>query len=88
IKDLLFPDTCVCQMNDGHLVESLQEAFLKTVVSRGGSNCVMVVLGEHAGKVEWILERELERGWTLVQLGQDQKVLPLCYDSICHYLGG
>ncbi|NWY22878.1 GPKOW protein, partial [Aphelocoma coerulescens] len=65
----------------------LREASLETVVPRGSSDRVMVVLGEHAGKVGQILEREPERGRALVQLGRDA-VLPLPYDSICHYLGG
>ncbi|NWW00745.1 GPKOW protein, partial [Machaerirhynchus nigripectus] len=90
------------------------EASLETVVPRGSSDRVMVVLGEHAGKVSAtpapsplpkqapsapeprlpqvgrILEREPERGRALVQLGRDAapQVLPLPYDSICHYLGG
>ncbi|XP_039428498.1 G-patch domain and KOW motifs-containing protein [Corvus cornix cornix] len=87
IEDLLAPDTCVCRTDDGRLVEGLREASLETVVPRGSSDRVMVVLGEHAGKVGQILEREPERGRALVQLGRDA-VLPLPYDSICHYLGG
>ncbi|NXC02830.1 GPKOW protein, partial [Orthonyx spaldingii] len=68
----------------------LREASLETVVPRGSSDRVMVVLGEHAGKVGRILQREPERGRALVQLGRDAAppVLPLPYDSICHYLGG
>ncbi|XP_058684597.1 LOW QUALITY PROTEIN: G-patch domain and KOW motifs-containing protein-like [Poecile atricapillus] len=90
IEDLLAPDTCVCRTDDGRLVEGLREASLETVVPRGSSDRVMVVLGEHKGKVGRILEREPERGRALVQLGRDAapQVLPLPYDSICHYLGG
>ncbi|KAM4878307.1 G-patch domain and KOW motifs-containing protein isoform 2-T2 [Sylvia borin] len=87
IEDLLAPDTCVCRTDDGHLVEGLREASLETVVPRGSSDRVMVVLGEHVGKVGRILERQPERGRALVQLGRDS-VLALPYDSICHYLGG
>ncbi|NXQ60085.1 GPKOW protein, partial [Anthoscopus minutus] len=67
------------------------KASLETVVPRGSSERVMVVLGKHAGQVGRILEREPERGRALVQLGRDTaapQVLPLPYDSICHYLGG
>lgn len=90
IEDLPAPDTCVCRTDDGHLVEGLREASLETVVPRGGSERVMVVLGEHAGKVGRILERDAERGRALVQLGRDAapQVLSLPYDNICHYLGG
>ncbi|XP_014117345.1 PREDICTED: G patch domain and KOW motifs-containing protein [Pseudopodoces humilis] len=90
IEDLLAPDTCVCRTDDGRLVEGLREASLETVVPRGSSDRVMVVLGEHKGKVGRILEREPERGRALVRLGRGAapQVLPLPYDSICHYLGG
>ncbi|NXB33093.1 GPKOW protein, partial [Eulacestoma nigropectus] len=87
IEDLLSPDTCVCRTDDGRLVEGLREASLETVVPRGGSGRVMVVLGKHAGKVGRILEREPERGRALVQLGWESQVLPLPYDYICHFLG-
>ncbi|NXB01418.1 GPKOW protein, partial [Cnemophilus loriae] len=91
IEDLLSPDTCVCRTEDGRLVEGLQEAPLETVVPQVNSDHVVVVLGQHVGKVGrkvgQILEREPERGRALVQLGWDPQVLPLPYDSICHYLG-
>ncbi|NXX31594.1 GPKOW protein, partial [Nicator chloris] len=87
-KDVLSRDTCTCQMDNGHLVEGLQEASLETVVPWDGSNHVMLVLGEHAGQVGQLLEQKLERGRALVQMGWDPQMLPLPYDSICHYLGG
>ncbi|XP_066426527.1 G-patch domain and KOW motifs-containing protein isoform X2 [Molothrus aeneus] len=89
IEDLLSPDTCVCRTDDGRLVEGLREASLETVVPRGSSERVMVVLGEHAGTLGRILERDSARGRALVQLGRaGPAVLPLPFDSICHYLGG
>ncbi|NXN83968.1 GPKOW protein, partial [Bombycilla garrulus] len=88
IEDVLCPDACVCRTDDGRLVEGLREASLETVVPRGDFDRVMVVLGEHAGLVGRILERQPERGRALVQLGRDPQVLPLPYDAICHYLGG
>uniref|UniRef100_A0A8C3NC65 G-patch domain and KOW motifs-containing protein n=1 Tax=Geospiza parvula TaxID=87175 RepID=A0A8C3NC65_GEOPR len=64
----------------------LREASLETVVPRGSAERVMVVLGEHLGR---ILERDALRGRALVQLGRaGPAVLPLPFDSICHYLGG
>ncbi|NWV25318.1 GPKOW protein, partial [Origma solitaria] len=87
IEDLLSPDTCVCRTDDGRLVEGLRGASLETVVPRGASDRVMAVLGEHAGKVGRILEREPVRARALVQLGRDPQVLSLPYDSICHFLG-
>ncbi|NXS10070.1 GPKOW protein, partial [Neodrepanis coruscans] len=90
VEDLLTPHSCVCRTEEGRLVEGLHSSSLETVIPRGGSERIMVVLGEHRGKVGRILERDPERGRALVQLGRPgaPQVLSLPYDSICHYLGG
>ncbi|NXL69153.1 GPKOW protein, partial [Chordeiles acutipennis] len=56
---------------------------------RGEADRVMVVLGEHAGRVGRILEREPARNRALVQLEREEagQVVLLDYDAICHYLG-
>ncbi|NWW97870.1 GPKOW protein, partial [Caloenas nicobarica] len=68
----------------------LRAAMLETVVPRGDSDRVMVVLGEHAGRVGRILRREPGKNRALVQLDRDEagRVVPLDYDAICHYVGG
>ncbi|NXI36095.1 GPKOW protein, partial [Galbula dea] len=70
--------------------KGLREAMLETVIPRGQGDRVMVVLGQHAGKVGHILQREPERSRALVQLERAGagKVLALDYDGICHYVGG
>ncbi|NXD74246.1 GPKOW protein, partial [Eolophus roseicapillus] len=91
VEDMVTPDTCVCRTDEGLLVEGLREAMLETVIPRGDNDCVMVVLGEHRGKVGRILEREPARSRALVQLQRDEaggRVVPLDYDAICHYVGG
>ncbi|XP_054033168.1 G-patch domain and KOW motifs-containing protein [Dryobates pubescens] len=90
VEDMLTPDSCVCRTDEGRLVEGLREAMLETVIPRGAGDRVMVVLGEHTGKVGRILEREPGRSRALVQLERDAagRVVPLDYDLICHYVGG
>ncbi|NXY83051.1 GPKOW protein, partial [Alcedo cyanopectus] len=90
VEDMETPETCVCRTDEGRLVEGLRESMLETVIPRGPGDRVMVVLGEHAGKVGRILEREPGRSRALVQLERDEagRVVPLEYDAICHYLGG
>uniref|UniRef100_A0A8V5GW69 G-patch domain and KOW motifs-containing protein n=1 Tax=Melopsittacus undulatus TaxID=13146 RepID=A0A8V5GW69_MELUD len=91
VEDMVTPDTCVCRTDQGLLVEGLTEAMLETVIPRGDSDRVLVVLGEHRGKVGRILEREPGRSQALVQLLRDEAaghVVPLDYDAICHYVGG
>ncbi|NXX87432.1 GPKOW protein, partial [Urocolius indicus] len=51
VEDMASPDSCTCRTDEGQLVEGLQEAMLETVIPRGDADRVMVVLGEHRGKV-------------------------------------
>ncbi|NXT30539.1 GPKOW protein, partial [Syrrhaptes paradoxus] len=90
VEDMVTPSTCVCRTDEGTLVEGLKEAMLETVIPRGEAERVMVVLGEHAGRLGRILEREPERSRAVVQLQRDEagRVVTLDYDAICHYVGG
>ncbi|XP_068785393.1 G-patch domain and KOW motifs-containing protein isoform X2 [Struthio camelus] len=90
VEDVVSGDTCVCRTDEGRLVEGLREAMLETVIPRGEADRVMVVLGQHAGKVGRILERDPARSRALVQLQREAagRVLALDYDAICHYVGG
>ncbi|NWI47749.1 GPKOW protein, partial [Picathartes gymnocephalus] len=80
IEDLLAPDTCVCRTDDGRLVEGEPPR-------EGNLGAPLTPPFPQVGR---ILEREPDRGRALVQLGRAAaaQVLPLPYDSICHYLGG
>nr|XP_048688656.1 G-patch domain and KOW motifs-containing protein [Caretta caretta] len=90
IEDVLSPDTCVCRTEEGQVLDGIREAMLETVIPRGSADWVMVVLGEHAGRVGRILQRDQQRSRALVQLQHDEDgdVLALDYDAVCHYVGG
>ncbi|XP_074873580.1 G-patch domain and KOW motifs-containing protein [Carettochelys insculpta] len=90
IEDVLSPDTCVCRTEEGRVLDGIQETMLETVIPKGAADWVMVVLGEHAGRVGRILQRDQQRSRALVQLqrSEDGDVLALDYDAVCHYVGG
>ncbi|XP_026518864.1 G-patch domain and KOW motifs-containing protein-like [Terrapene carolina triunguis] len=90
IEDVLSPDTCVCRTEEGQVLDGIREAMLETVIPRGAADWVLVVLGEHAGRVGRILQRDQQRSRALVQLQRDEDgdVLALDYDAVCHYVGG
>nr|XP_060619107.1 G-patch domain and KOW motifs-containing protein [Anolis sagrei ordinatus] len=89
IEDVLKPDTCVCRTEEGRILDGIQESMLETVIPRSDSDQIMVVLGEHAGRVGRILRRDKEQNRALVQLQQDEeKLLTLDYDAVCLYVGG
>ncbi|XP_061470264.1 G-patch domain and KOW motifs-containing protein [Rhineura floridana] len=89
IEDVLKPDTCVCRTEEGRILDGIPESMLETVIPRSDSDWVMVVLGEYAGRVGHILRRDKAQSRALVQLQQDdEKLLTLEYDAVCHYVGG
>ncbi|XP_075772082.1 G-patch domain and KOW motifs-containing protein [Pelodiscus sinensis] len=90
IEDVMSPDTCVCRTEEGRVLDGIREVMLETVIPRGAADWVMVVLGEHAGRVGRILQRDQQRSRALVQLqrSEDEDVLALDYDAVCHYVGG
>ncbi|KAG9335293.1 hypothetical protein JZ751_005397 [Albula glossodonta] len=68
---------------------NVKQGMLETVVPRGESDFVMVVMGEHKGQVGRILQRDREKCRAMVQLEKhEERVHTLGYDSICQYVGG
>ncbi|XP_012593609.1 G-patch domain and KOW motifs-containing protein isoform X1 [Microcebus murinus] len=87
IEDVLSPDTCVCRTDEGRVLEGLKEDMLETLVPKAEGDCVMVVLGPHAGRVGHLLGRDIARSRALVQLRRENQVVELHYDAVCQYVG-
>ncbi|OBS81144.1 hypothetical protein A6R68_20666 [Neotoma lepida] len=87
IEDVLSPDTCVCRTDEGRVLEGVREGMLETLIPKEEGHHVMVVLGPHAGKVGRLLSRDSMKSQALVQLGRENRVVELHYDTICQYVG-
>uniref|UniRef100_A0A3Q2WNA4 G-patch domain and KOW motifs-containing protein n=2 Tax=Haplochromis burtoni TaxID=8153 RepID=A0A3Q2WNA4_HAPBU len=88
VEDVLTPSTCVCRTEEGRLLDDVKQDMLETIVPKSEYDSVMVVLGEHKGKVGRILQRDKNKCRAMVQLDRyEDKVFTLDYDSICHYVG-
>ncbi|KAK2082802.1 hypothetical protein P7K49_038038 [Saguinus oedipus] len=87
IEDVLSPDTCVCQTDEGRVLEGLREDMLETLVPKAEGDRVMVVLGPQAGRVGHLLSRDRARSRALVQLPRENQVVELHYDAVCQYTG-
>ncbi|KAK2090954.1 hypothetical protein P7K49_030238 [Saguinus oedipus] len=87
IEDVLSPDTCVCQTDEGRVLEGLREDMLETLVPKAEGDRVMVVLGPQAGRVGHLLSWDRARSRALVQLPRENQVVELHYDAICQYTG-
>ncbi|XP_040121889.1 G-patch domain and KOW motifs-containing protein isoform X2 [Oryx dammah] len=87
IEDVLSPDTCVCRTDEGQVLEGLRENMLETLVPKVPGDQVMVVLGQWAGRVGRLLDRDRARSRALVQLQREDRVVELHYDAICQFVG-
>lgn len=88
ILDVLDETHCVCQTDDGRVLEDLSQSMLETVVPRSDSSYVSIVSGRHAGQLAHVLERNKKAGEATLQLLSDRdRVVVLDYDSICEYVG-
>ncbi|XP_055293899.1 G-patch domain and KOW motifs-containing protein [Moschus berezovskii] len=87
IEDVLSPDTCVCRTDEGQVLEGLREDMLETLVPKVPGDRVMVVLGQWAGRVGRLLDRDRARSRALVQLHREDRVVELHYDAICQFVG-
>ncbi|XP_055420022.1 G-patch domain and KOW motifs-containing protein isoform X3 [Bubalus kerabau] len=87
IEDVLSPDTCVCRTDEGQVLEGLREDMLETLVPKVPGDQVMVVLGQWAGRVGRLLDRDRARSRALVQLQREDRVVELHYDAICQFVG-
>uniref|UniRef100_A0A2K6T9K5 G-patch domain and KOW motifs-containing protein n=1 Tax=Saimiri boliviensis boliviensis TaxID=39432 RepID=A0A2K6T9K5_SAIBB len=87
IEDVLSPDTCVCQTDEGRVLKGLREDMLETVVPKAEGNRVMVVLGPQAGRVGHLLSQDRAQSRALMQLPRENQVVELHSDAICQYTG-
>uniref|UniRef100_A0A2K5EEA8 G-patch domain and KOW motifs-containing protein n=1 Tax=Aotus nancymaae TaxID=37293 RepID=A0A2K5EEA8_AOTNA len=87
IEDVLSPDTCVCQIDEGRVLEGLREDMLETLVPKAEGDHVMVVLGPQAGRMGHLLSQDRARSQALVQLPRENQVVELHCDAICQYTG-
>ncbi|XP_052519252.1 G-patch domain and KOW motifs-containing protein [Budorcas taxicolor] len=87
IEDVLSPDTCVCRTDEGQVLEGVREDMLETLVPKVPGDQVMVVLGQWAGRVGRLLDRDRARSRALVQLQREDRVVELHYDAICQFVG-
>ncbi|XP_076022202.1 G-patch domain and KOW motifs-containing protein [Genypterus blacodes] len=88
VEDVLTPRTCICRTEEGGLLDDVKQDMLETIVPKHEADAIMVVQGEHKGQVGRILQRDKNKCRALVQLDRyEEKVFPLEYDAICHFVG-
>ncbi|XP_059543570.1 G-patch domain and KOW motifs-containing protein-like [Myotis daubentonii] len=87
IEDVFSPDTCICQTDEGQVLEGVREDMLETLVPRVQGSRVMVVLGPQAGRVGHLLRWDREQSQAVVHLRRENRLVELHYDAVCEYVG-
>ncbi|XP_077487148.1 G-patch domain and KOW motifs-containing protein-like [Amblyomma americanum] len=87
VEDVTSRTTCMCNTEDGKILEDVKASMLETVIPRKPQAHVLVLLGSHCGQVGVLLKRDKERCRATVQMLYDKAVLDFDYDSISEYTG-
>ncbi|RDD45930.1 G patch domain and KOW motifs-containing protein [Trichoplax sp. H2] len=87
IIDVIRAGTCICETDDGRLLENITEDMLETIVPKGNPAYVIVVKGKHAGMVGKIVSRDKSNYKAVAYLLSNQKAAEFDYDDICEYTG-
>ncbi|XP_070269704.1 G-patch domain and KOW motifs-containing protein-like [Myotis yumanensis] len=87
IEDVFSPDTCICQTDEGQVLEGVREDMLETLVPKVQGSRVMVVLGPQAGRVGHLLRWDREQSQAVVHLRRENRLVELHYDAVCEYVG-
>lgn len=87
IEDVTSRTTCMCNAEDGKILEDIKASMLETVIPRKSPAHVLVLLGSYCGQVGVVLKRDKERCRATVQMLYDKAVLDFNYDSISEYTG-
>ena len=85
IIDVTRPGVCSAMTIDRKRVEELSQRSLETVIPKEEGSTVMIVQGEHKGKVGTILQRDKHKEIAFVQMTIDKEVLKLSFDEICEF---
>lgn len=85
--DVVSTDRCVCQTEEGRLLEDIPQTVLETVVPKTQNTHVRVVRGRHRGQLALLLERDTSKYSAVIQLLLEKSIVTVDYDDICEHIG-
>ncbi|XP_020627519.1 G patch domain and KOW motifs-containing protein-like isoform X2 [Orbicella faveolata] len=88
VVDVVSRDRCICQTEEGRLLEEVPQSALETVVPKTLDTHVRVVSGQHRGQLAVLLKRDTSKSSAVIQLLLDKNVITADYDDICEHVGG
>lgn len=87
VVDVVSTGECICQTEQGRLIEDVPQSALETVVPKTLDSHVRVVGGDCKGQLAVLLERNTSKYSAVIQLLLDKSVMTADYDDICEHLG-
>ncbi|KAJ7328638.1 hypothetical protein OS493_023908 [Desmophyllum pertusum] len=87
VVDVVSRDRCVCQTEEGRLLEDIPQSALETVVPKTPDSHVRVVGGDHRGQLAVLVERDTSKYSAVIQLLLDKDIITADYDDICEHVG-
>lgn len=87
VEDVSSPGTCVCQTEEGQVLEGVREDMLETLVPKVQGSRVMVVRGPQAGRVGHLLRWDREQSQAMVHLRRENRLVEVRYDAVCEHVG-
>ncbi|XP_064473645.1 G-patch domain and KOW motifs-containing protein-like [Ornithodoros turicata] len=87
IEDVTSLTTCLCNTEDGKILEDVTASMLETVIPRKSPGYVMVLTGRYCGQVGTVVQRNKDKCRAMVQMLRDKEVREFDYDTISEYVG-
>ncbi|KAL5516163.1 hypothetical protein EMCRGX_G001436, partial [Ephydatia muelleri] len=86
ILDVVSLGTCVCQTEDGRLLEDVHQSMLETVIPKQPRAVVQVLVGSNKGQLGTILDRDKHKDVVTVEMSLSKDVLTLGFDDVCEHV--
>ena len=87
ILDVVSPGVCMCQTDQGLLLEEVREDMLETLLPKDLSLPVMVISGQYTGQIGFIHEKNPSKCLATVLMEDLETFVVLSYDDICQVNG-
>ena len=86
IIDVVSPGVCMCQTDQGQLLEEVGEEMLETLLPKDLTLPVMVVSGEYTGEIGFIQEKDPTKCIATILMADLDACVSLSYDNICQVM--
>ena len=77
---------CVCETDDKIMLDDVRDEMIETVIPRKENAEVIVLQGEHKGRIGYLIERDDQKYSATVRLSKMKDYINFDFDHICEYV--